>query len=155
MKRFFITASLVAVLLGVIVVRIFRRSHPHGLSVGVVTTQCSSPDYRLTGRTVRLRIDDDGSLFINTEPVSAGQLPRLLGGIYITRNERVLFFDAGDSVSYQQAVATIDIVQTSVPRLRVILLTPSTREECKPLWEPIRGPELKIQARWRGAPVPN
>jgi biopolymer transport protein ExbD len=137
MKRFLITALLVVVLLGVIAVRFFRRSHPQGLSVGVVTTQCSSPADRFLGRQVRLRIDDDGSLLINTEPIPAGQLPRLLDGIYRVRNERVLFFDGGNSVSFRQAIATIDNAKSAVPDLKVILITPSTREECQPLWEPI------------------
>lgn len=137
MKRFPVTALLVVALLGVIVARILRRSHPQGLSVGVVTTQCRSRDY--LDFTLRLRIDDHRSFFINTdpEPVPAGQLTRLLDDIYKTRAKRVLFFDAGDSVSYQEAVATIDIARSAVPNLRVILVTPSTREECKPLWEPI------------------
>ena len=135
MNRFFFTGLLVAVLIGVIVVRILRRSHSHGLSVGVVTAQCSSPHYLEALRLLRLRIVDDGGLFINDDPVSAGRLQGRLDELYKVRDERVLFFDASNSVSFQQAVATIEIAQSAVPGLRVILITPRTREECQRLWE--------------------
>ena len=139
MKRFFITALLVVVLLGVIVFRIFRQSHSHGLSVGVVTTQCNPQDWEITARQLRLRIQDDGSLLINDDPVSPGQLAHRLDLIFKTRFEKILFFEGSDSVSYQDAVAVIDIAQSSVPGLRIILIPPSTRKKCQQLYEQIPG----------------
>lgn len=127
MKRFFITALLLLVLLGVIAFRIFRHSHSQGLSVGVVLTRCSSPEQL---RMIRLLIGDDGRLLINNDPISAGEISRRLPDIYEDRWEKVLFLDAGNSVSYQQVVAVIDAVQSAVPPVRVMLITPSTRENC-------------------------
>jgi len=140
MKRFFITALLGVTLIGVIAIRTFHRRHSQGLSVGILTTQCSSPVYlNERCRLVRLRIVDDGGLFINDDPESVAGLPSRLADVYYTRNERVLFFDAADSVSYQQVVNAIDIAQSAVPGLRVILITPRTRHECEQLWAPNGG----------------
>jgi biopolymer transport protein ExbD len=128
MKRFFITALLVLVLLGVIAARIFRHNHSQGLSVGIVVTRCSSPEQL---RMIRLLIENDGGLVINNiEPLTAGRLPRRLVEIYETRWEKVLFIEADDLVSYQQVVAAIDITQAAVPGIKVMLITPSTRKTC-------------------------
>jgi biopolymer transport protein ExbD len=130
MKRFFITGGLAVILLGVIVIRIFRHSHSQGLSVGIVTTQCGSGGDDVTNRWIRLLIHDDGSLFINEDPVSAGQLACRLRAIYDTRNERILFVDGGNSLPYQQAIDAIDIARSAEPDLRILLITPSTRRSC-------------------------
>jgi biopolymer transport protein ExbD len=80
---------------------------------------------------IRLLIDGDGSFFINNiERVAAERLPRRLADIYETRGEKVLFLEAEDSISYQAVVAAIDTAQSAAPGLKVMLITPSTRESC-------------------------
>jgi biopolymer transport protein ExbD len=130
MKRFLPTALLVVVLLGVIAVRIHHHNHSQGLSVGIVTTECDLKTETITNRKIRLLIHNDGSLFINRAPVSRRELGCSLYPIYETRNERILFLDASDAASYQQAVEVIDIAQSAVPDLRVLMITPSTRGKC-------------------------
>jgi biopolymer transport protein ExbD len=127
MKRFFITALLASVLLGVIAFRISHHSHGQGLSVGIVVARCSSPEQL---RMIRLQIEDDGSLSIDNNPITAGELSRRLPVTYEDRWEKVLFFEADDSVSYQQVATAIDIVQTAVSGITLTLITPSTRESC-------------------------
>ncbi len=137
MKRWIFRGVLVVILLAITVARVTRQTHSAGLPARIVTTQCMSR-IDVIGRRLRLLIADDGGMFINSDSVPPAQMSARLAEIYSTRNERILFFDAADSVSYQQAVAVLDKLQSAVPGLTVILITPSTRKECEPLWEPIR-----------------
>jgi len=132
MKRFFVTALLVLVLLGVIAFRTFHHSHHHnsaqGLLVGIVVTRCSSPEQL---RMIRLRVVADGSLCINEqEYLPPGRLGTRLSSIYETRWVKVLFVEADGSASFQQVATAIDIAQTAVPEIKVMLITPSTRDDC-------------------------
>jgi biopolymer transport protein ExbD len=128
MKRYLITGVLAVVLLALGVVHIISRRHSHGLSVEVVV-HCIEPDEHL--RMIRLQVNGDGSFAINErEPITAERLSPRLAEIYKSRSERLLFFDAADSGTYQQAISAIDVAQTAVPGLRVMLITPSTREDC-------------------------
>ena len=137
MKRYSVTAMLGIVLISLTAFRLMHRNHSRGLFVRIVTTQCSSPNFFDLGRSIRLRIDGSGSLFINSDPTSSEQVSGRLANVYKTRNERVLFFDASDAVSYQRCVEVINLAQSAVPSLQVVLITPRTRLDCEQLWRPI------------------
>jgi biopolymer transport protein ExbD len=148
-KRYFITGGLVVVLLGVIAVRILRHTHPYGLLVGVVPIKHSPIDTEVTIRHIRLQIFADGSLFLNLIRVSAGELPRRLNEIYTTRKWRELYVDAGDSISYQQAITAIDMAQSAVPDLKIILITPNSnkREPVLRIFPTEPGAEIQHRSR--------
>jgi len=151
MRRYFITGLLAAVLLGLIIVRIMSHKHSQGLSVGVVV-HCIEPDEHL--RMIRLRVNSDGSFAINEkEAVTSDRLSRRLAEIYESRSERLLFFDAADSDTYQEAINAIDLAQTAVPGLSVRLITASTREECAHEGIVKRMPAQEPQAKARSRAV--
>jgi biopolymer transport protein ExbD len=124
------------VLVALIVARILPRSQSQGLKVGVIKTHCRCAECYQddSGRPamVWLRLNGDGSLVRNGEPIVLGQVASQLDSIYRTRMPvvRQLFLDIDDSVSYQQAVTVIDAAQSS-PGVEVLLITPSTREACR------------------------
>jgi biopolymer transport protein ExbD len=142
MKRQLTTVVLALVLVATIIFRIFPHKHSQGLSVGVVIARCAddeNPNMSVEDvhlKPIRLRIEDDGSFSILSihnegETVTAGLLPKRLAEIYETRSKRTLFFDAGNSVSYQQVIDGIAAAQGAVPRLRVRLITATTRRDCE------------------------
>ena len=55
-----------------------------------------------------LEIAADGSMAINTQPVTAAQLEERLRGIYANREDRVLFIKPDDSVEYQKVIEAMD-----------------------------------------------
>ncbi|MGO8815039.1 MAG: hypothetical protein ACLQVG_10335 [Terriglobia bacterium] len=142
MKRHRTTVILALVLTGTIIFRIFPHKHSVGLSVGVVIAHCEEDEHLTPSvedahlRPRSLRVEADGSYSILSivnikETVTAGQLPKRLAEIYETRSKRTLFFDARDSVAYQQAVDAIDAAEGAVPQLRVRLITATTRHDCE------------------------
>ncbi len=149
MKRHLITAVLAVVLVCVGAFRVFTRRHSHGVFVGIVTTQCGNQNFEVTPLRLRLRIREDGSLFIFKEQVSKGQMAQLLADISKTRNEKLLLFDAPDSISYQHALGVIDTAESS-GGWGVLLMTPSTREACRrdeELIRPAAASPLQLEMR--------
>jgi biopolymer transport protein ExbD len=55
-----------------------------------------------------LEIAADGSMTINTQPVTAAQLEQRLRWIYADREDRVLFIKPDDSVEYQTVIQAMD-----------------------------------------------
>lgn len=75
-----------------------------------------------------LEVKDDGSFAINSELVSAQQLPHRLHEIFQPRPDRVLFIDA-QAASYQQVVFAMDVARgggVAVLRMSPRLTVPST-----------------------------
>lgn len=130
MKRYLVTGVLILILVGVIALRALRRSHSQGLAVRIVSTQCGDQDLGIVLRRVRVRIHKEGSLSINHDLISSAELRHRIDDIFLTRNERVVFFDADDSISYQDAIAVVETLQSS-PGVKVLLMTPSTRTACR------------------------
>jgi biopolymer transport protein ExbD len=138
MKRYWRTAVLGLVLLGTTIFRLVPHKHSQGLAVGIVIAHCEEDELLKPAvedahmKPIRVRVEDDGSFSINQcENVNADRLSQRLADIYQTRLKRTLFFDARDSVSYQQALDAIDAAQGAVPRLRVRLITATTRHSCE------------------------
>lgn len=135
LNRRLLTGILVAALATIIVVRIVRHRNPTGFAVRAVTTQCGSPE-QLLERPVRLRLKEDGNLYIDADPLTAENLRMLLVDIFKTRTEKMLFVDAAHSVPYQRVIDVIDATGAAVPDMQIILITDATRQKCEGLWMP-------------------
>ncbi len=129
MWRWVLRALLAVILLLLLVHRIYHKA-PVGFSVGIVKNECRNlPDFFAT-RPIRLRIKDDGTMFLNSDPVDPRQLRTLLSLIFKTRNQPILFLDAGELVRYQDIINALGVAKDVAPNLKVLIISPSARKEC-------------------------
>jgi len=63
---------------------------------------------QVTTEQVVIRIEADGRLSINHEPVSPEQLAEKVRITFAARREKVLFFDVDDKANYGQVVSVMD-----------------------------------------------
>jgi biopolymer transport protein TolR len=63
---------------------------------------------QVTTEQVVIRIEADGRLSINHEPVSPEQLAEKVRTTFAARREKVLFFDVDDKANYGQVVSVMD-----------------------------------------------
>ena len=60
-------------------------------------------------RAVVLQIAANGSLFLNRDPVKAGELGDRLSAVFAARASKALFVDADDKASYENVVKALDV----------------------------------------------
>ncbi len=135
MARWILRVALTLTLIALVIKRVALRPPSQGLAVRLVTTECDSDSAEAyVSIQLRLQVAEDGRTFLNGDDVPAPELPGYLSRLYSTRNQRVLFLDAADSVSYQKVVTLLNDQQAAVEGLSVVLLTPSVRKRCEWLW---------------------
>jgi len=70
---------------------------------------------------VRVTLDDDGKILVNGEPVDRSELQATLSALIAGRASPVVFFDAGDQVTYADAVDVLDLIRKAGARIGVKL----------------------------------
>jgi biopolymer transport protein ExbD len=58
--------------------------------------------------TITLEIFGDGSMTVNTQPVTLTDLQRRLAEIYVNRTDKILFVKADPAVKYQNVIDAMD-----------------------------------------------
>jgi biopolymer transport protein ExbD len=62
----------------------------------------------VTSEQVVLRVESDGKISINHEPVATDQLAEKVRTIFAARREKVMFFDVDDKANYGLVVGVMD-----------------------------------------------
>jgi len=70
---------------------------------------------------VSVTLDDDGKVLVNGEPVDKSELQATLSALIAGRSSPVVFFDAGDKVTYADAVDLLDLIRKAGARIGVKL----------------------------------
>jgi biopolymer transport protein ExbD len=65
------------------------------------------------GRTIVIRVQADGALWINREPVTMETLGARLAQIYQTRAERVAFVQGDGSLEFREVARVIDVAKSA------------------------------------------
>jgi biopolymer transport protein ExbD len=118
------TKSIVLSLLSaaVVLVVILHRTFFHSAAVGAIAARPNTPPniqeatatclaYADLPRIVVLHVSDGGSLSINSEPISDGQLPHRLREIYSARPERILYLFPEKNAPLQRITDVVNVVQ--------------------------------------------
>jgi biopolymer transport protein ExbD len=138
MWRWAIRAVLVLILLALVIMRFRPKQPSYGLPVRLVTTDYERSEENIVeGRMIRLLVDNGGRTFINTEYCPLDLLHSRLSAIYSTRNQRVLYIDADDSMPFQTVIDVMNHGQSALESISVVLITPSVRKQCEWRWAPI------------------
>ena len=118
------TKSIVLSLLSaaVVLVVILHRTFFHPAAVGSIASRPNTPSniqeatatclaYADLPRIVVLHVSDGGSLSINSEPISDGQLPHRLREIYSGRPERILYLFPEKNAPPQRITDVVSVVR--------------------------------------------
>ena len=91
----------------------------------IMMRHCTDQEERDRGdsREVFVRLRDDGSIYMNEDPISSRNLLTEIQRIFSTRQERVLFLLGENSVSYQRVASTAAELQAQVQDLQIFLPT--------------------------------
>jgi biopolymer transport protein ExbD len=140
-----VVRGILVVVLAALILRRYHREPSVGLPVNIVTNECGPrTDETIVNRMVVLVVGRNGQTTIDYETVPSRNLANHLWGIYKTRNERILFLDGTDSASFQDVASAIDIAETAVPGLKVLVITPSVRNDCEnPIWHYVPRPPVR------------
>jgi biopolymer transport protein TolR len=77
--------------------------------------------------SVVLSVRRDGSVWINRDQVRRDELADKLARIFAARTDKVVFFDADDSVPYGQAMAVLDLARGGGARDIAVLTEPAVK----------------------------
>jgi biopolymer transport protein ExbD/biopolymer transport protein TolR len=77
--------------------------------------------------SVVLSVRADGSVWINRDRVELATLPDKLERIFAARADRVLFFDADDSIAYGDAMEVLDAARGGGARDIAVLTDPAVQ----------------------------
>jgi biopolymer transport protein TolR len=70
---------------------------------------------------VSVTLDDAGNVLVNGEPVDKSALQATLSALIAGRATSVVFFDAGDRVTYADAVDILDLIRRAGARMGIKL----------------------------------
>jgi len=70
---------------------------------------------------ITVTLDDDGNVLLNGERLDKGELSTALSALMAGRSSPVVFFDAGDNVTYADAVDVLDLIRKAGARIGVKL----------------------------------
>lgn len=103
-----IALTLVAVILAL---RLAFRQRPTsmGLRAKVALNTCDC----LGSRLIVFRLLNDGTTFINFEPIGSEGAPELFSRIYSTRADKTIFFLAENNIQFGRVAQAIDLIQSA------------------------------------------
>lgn len=103
-----------------------------GVQIRVPTATCSAeliPEFV----PVQFRLLPGEQILFAHDIQSRADAMHLLMRIRATRGGKILFFDADDSLSFQEGISTLNEVQAVLPDWRIFVITPQTRAVCEQL----------------------
>jgi biopolymer transport protein TolR len=68
---------------------------------------------------ISVTLDDDGKILVNGEAVDRTELQATLSALIAGRASPVVFFDAGDNVTYADAVDLLDLIRRAGARIGI------------------------------------
>lgn len=72
-----------------------------------------------------LIVNDDGSISMNADKISALQIPSIFHAIFQTRSDKRVFLKAGGQIRYGKVLSVLRQLELSDLGLKIILLTPT------------------------------
>ena len=103
-----------------------------GVQIRVPTATCSS-ELISEFVPVQFRLLPGGKVLFGHDVQSRGDAMHLLMRIRATRGGKILFFDADDSLSFQEGISVLNDVRAVLPDWRIFVMTPQTRGVCEEL----------------------
>ena len=102
----------------------------HGADV-ILVRRCTQEEEsrRGDGREIFVRLRNDGSIYINEDPIGKKDLAPEVARIFAPRAEKVLTLVGEESVSYQRVAATAAELQGRIADLHIFLATTANLSE--------------------------
>ncbi len=115
---------MIDILLVLLIVFMLLPSHTHGLKSELPQPAPENATAPPDPQQVVVRIQDDGSIQVNSQPVAREQLEARLQSLFAVRPEGVLFVDGGRELEFADVASVIDMAR-GVGVNRIGLLTAS------------------------------
>jgi hypothetical protein len=119
--------------------RWFSRHEAVGIPIRVPSPTCSA-EFMPEFVPLPFRLLSSHEVLVGDELHSREDAMRLLMRIRATRAGKTLFFDADDSLSFQEGVETLGAVHALLPDWRILVVTPRTRAVCEQFVRSRSGP---------------